>query len=361
MKWHCYDDEDLLAVKRVLDRGNLCSIGGREVAAFEQEFKAEFAARLALAVVNAMAGLHAAVVASGAQPGDEVITDPMVVFASLGALYHGCKPVYCDVEPDTHLMDVGLLPELVTDRTKAIIVTHLWGQCADMGAINHFAAAHGLTVIEDCAHAIYSTYGGKYAGALGDIGVFSFQQSKQMALGDGGMTLMKDAAHRQIMEEMVTFGTVPKRLSWNYRMNEVVAAIARVQLRRTRGYVQMCQQAAARYNEAVAACEWIVPQATRRGRNHTYHLWAASFAGDEYGVSAAQFERALADKDLAIHMGYIQRPAYAQNCISQYLAGSPNCPSAEYLMPRLLLIHTGGDPQTHIENAEKLAEVVASF
>jgi len=361
MKWHYFDDEDLQAVKRVLDTGRLCSIGGTEVPAFEEEFRSEFASPLALAIVNAMAGLHVGVVASGAQPGDEVIVDPMVVFAALGAMYHGCKPVFCDIEKDTHLMDANLLAEVATERTRAIIVTHLWGLCADMDAINAFARERGITVIEDCSHAIYATNDGKYAGTMGDIGVFSFQMSKQMALGDGGMTVMKTEEHRHIMEEMITFGTVPKRLGWNYRMNEVVAAIGRVQLTRARGYVDMCQKAAALYNEAVAGCEWLVPQASRPGRVNTYHIWTAIFEGDKHGISTEQFMQAMADGGLGWGMGYIGKPAYHASCIADYLDELPNCPVAEYLMPRILLSGTGGDPQTHVENAEKLADVIASF
>ncbi len=363
MKWHYFDDEDLQAVKRVLDSGELCSFGSgaTECPAFEEEFKAEFGAPLAVAIVNAMAGLHVGVVASGAEYGDEVIVDPMVTFASLGALYHNCKPVFCDVEKDTHLMDANLLPEVVTDRTRAIIVTQVWGLCADMDAINSFAREHDLTVIEDCAHAIYATYNGKYAGTLGDIGVYSFQMSKQMALGDGGMTVMKTEQHREIINEMNTFGTIPPRLGWNYRMNEVVAAIGRVQLKRARGYVDMCQDAAALYNEAVADCEWLVEQADRPGRINTYHIWTAIFEGDKYGISAEQFKQALADKGLGWGMGYIERPAYAHTCIADSLDEEPNCPVAEYLMPRIVLVGTGGEPEGHVEAAEKLAEVVASF
>jgi len=363
MKWHYFDDEDLQAVKRVLDSGNLCSFGAaaNEVPAFEEEFKAEFGAPLAVAIVNAMAGLHVAVVASGAEAGDEVIVDPMVTFASLGALYHNCKLAFCDVEKDTHLMDVSKLEDITTERTRAIIVTQLWGQCADMDAINAFAQERGITVIEDCAHAIYATYNGKYAGTIGDIGVYSFQQSKQMALGDGGMTVMKSEEHRQIINEMNTFGTVPPRLGWNYRMNEVVAAIARVQLTRARGYVNMCQDAAALYNEAVAGCEWLLPQVNRPGRVNTYHIWTAIFEGDKYGISKEDFLQALADNGLAWGMGYIERPAYAHDCIAAYLDEQPYCPVAEYLMPRLILVGTGGDPQSHVKSAEKLAEAIASF
>ncbi|MGC9319076.1 MAG: DegT/DnrJ/EryC1/StrS family aminotransferase, partial [Armatimonadota bacterium] len=336
MQWHQFDDEDLRACKRVLDSGQLCSIGGSEVPAFEEEFRQAMGAPLALAVCNAMAGLHCAVVASGADHGDEVIVDPLVTFASLGALYHHCTPVYCDVEPDTHLMDPQRLPELITDRTRAIIVTQLWGLCADMDAINAIAREHDLLVIEDCAHAIYATYNGQYAGTLGDVGVYSFQQSKQMALGDAGMTVMRTEEHRRVMEEMITFGTVPARLGWNYRLNELVAAVGRVQLTRAREYVRMCQEAAAVYNKAVADCEWIAAQAERPGRENTYHIWAAVFEGEEHGISREDFTQALRDHEVAMNVGYIERPAYAHDCIGQYLDDEPYCEVAEHIMPRLM-------------------------
>ena len=284
-----------------------------------------------------------------------------MTFASLGALYHNCKLAYCDVEKDTHLMDATKLAEVATERTKAIIVTQLWGQCADMDAINAFAQERGILVIEDCAHAIYATNDGKYAGTMGDIGVYSFQGSKQMALGDGGMTVMKQEEHRDIVNEMNTFGTVPPRLGWNYRMNEVVAAIGRVQLTRAAGYVDMCIEGAAQYSKAVEGCEWLLPQINRPGRVNTYHIWAAIFEGDKYGISKEDFLQAVADKGLGWGMGYIERPAYAHDCIAKYLDREPDCPVAEYLMPRLILTGTGGEPQSHVENAEKLAEVIASF
>ncbi len=361
MKYHHFDEEDLQACQRVLERGQLCSINGPETQAFEAEFAAEMGAPLAMAICNAMAGLHCAVVASGAQFGDEVIVDPLVVFASLGALYHRCIPVYCDVDRETHLMDPAKLPDVVTDRTRAIIVTQLWGMCADMDAINAFAREHDLLVIEDCAHAIYASYDGRYAGTLGDIGVYSFQQSKQMALGDAGMTVMKSAEHRQIMEEMTTFGTVPARLGWNYRINELVSAVGRVQLTRAREYVRICQESAAHYNEAVADCEWIVPQVAQEGREHTYHIWAAVFEGEDYGISRDQFSEALSRHGVALNVGYIGRPAYAQDCIAQFLDDEPHCEVAEYLMPRLLISGTGGDPAQHAENAEKLAAAIESL
>jgi len=104
-----------------------------------------------------------------------------------------------------------------------------------------------------------------------------------------------------------------------------------------------------------------VEQADRPGRINTYHIWTAIFEGDKYGISAEQFKQALADNGLAWGMGYIERPAYTHTCIADALDEEPNCPVAEYLMPRIVLVGTGGEPEGHVENAEKFAEAIASF
>lgn len=371
-----FDEADLQAVQRVLERGNLCSIGtGTESEQFEQEFAAEFGAPLGLTIVNAMAGLHAGVVAAGAGAGDEVICDPMVVFGALAVMYNNAVPVFADIERDSHLIDPASVEACVTERTRAILVTQLWGLMADMDRLQAIADKHGLLVIEDCSHAIYATYQGRYAGTVGDVGVFSFQQSKQMALGDGGMTVMKDPQVREVMRQLTTFGTCPERLSWNYRMNEVVAAIGRVQLRRARGYVEACVRNAGLLNEAVAGFEAVLkPQANPdpAKRRHAYHIWAASFEGDRVGVSQEDFRRACEAAGVPVQLGYIGAPAYKQTTIRDQIGygrdcprgcplaqqhpdyGQDLCPQAEDLMPRLLLWGTKGEAAGFQERGERL-------
>ena len=214
------------------------------------------------------------------------------------------------------------------------------------------------------------------------MGVFSFQMSKQMALGDGGMTLMKDPQVRQTMVELTTFGTCPERLSWNYRMNEVVAAIGRVQLKRAKGYVEACIHNAETMNRACEGFEAIVkPQVNPDPENrlNSYHIWAASFEGDKVGVSQSDFEQACADAGLGLGFGYIGAPAYQQKTIRDQIGygrdcprGCPLalghqdytqdlCPNAEYLMPRLILSGTKGDPAGYEDRAGKLREVLERF
>jgi dTDP-4-amino-4,6-dideoxygalactose transaminase len=381
--FHYFDDEDLQAVKAVLDRGVLCSIGtGTQSELFEQEFAAEFGSPLGLTIVNAMAGLHVGIAAAKAGAGDEVICDPLVVFGALAAMYHNTVPVFADIDLDTQQLDPAAFEAAITDRTKAVIVTHWAGLMADMKPIMDIAARHGITVIEDCSHAIYAQYDGQYAGTVGDVGVFSFQQSKQMALGDGGMTLMRDPAIREHMYDMTTFGTCPKVLSWNYRMNEVVAAIGRVQLKRARSYVDICIENAGLLTEACRGYEPIVmpqvnPDPTRWV--HAYHLWTARFAGDQVGVDYEAFQQACAEQGVGINFGYIGAPAYKQVTIRDQIGygrdcprGCPLalrhpdysqdlCPQAEYLMPRIMITGTGGERSSMAERAEKLRGVLESF
>jgi len=378
--WHYFDDEDLAAVREVLDTGNLCAISGTATPRFEQAFAEQFRAPHGLAVCNAMAGLHCAVAAAGVQPGDEVVVDPLVAFAGLAVMYHNGIPIYADVRRDTHTMDVESLKSRITDRTRAVIVTQLWGLCADMDEILEVAHQHDLVVIEDCAHAIYAQYGDKYAGTIGDIGVFSFQQSKQMALGDAGMVLCQSQEHRDIMHEMITFGTIPARVAWNYRINEVVAAIGSVQLKRARHYVDICIESAKYYNEAVAGLESLVaPQATPEGRVNTYHIWTGLFEGDKMGVDYEEFKQAHADAGIAFNFGYIERPAYLHPTVAEpvgYGKGCPRtcpyadnnpvyakglCPQAEDMMPRLILVGTGGNPDDHKRTAETWRGVLEKF
>ncbi len=377
MAWRTFDDEDLALVKEVLDSGTLSAMSGAQTPAFETEFAAEFGAPHALGLTNAMAGLHCGVAAAGVQPGDEVIVDPMVVFAALGVLYHNGIPVFADVKRDTHVMDPESLRERITDRTKAVIVTNLWGLCADYDEINAIAREAGIVVIEDCAHAIYATYKDTYAGCNGDIGVYSFQMSKQMALGDGGMVVCKDPEHLRIMTELGTFGSLPTCISWNYRINELVSAVGRVQLRRTRGYVDDCIEAAGLYSAAVEGCEWFVPQHVPDECVNTYHIWTAIFEGEEHGISREDLTRVCEEVGFGLRLGYLDdKAAYLHTQITDpigYGKGCPThcphatnelryqpgtCPNAEHLLPRIMLMSTSGGVAAHEEPAAKLAEVV---
>ena len=377
--WHYFDDEDLQAVKRVLDSGQLGTVSpSPPLQELEHAFCDAFGSPYAMGVCNAMAGLHSAVAAAGAGAGDEVVCDSLVGFGAVAATFNNAIPVFADVRRDTHTMCPRSLKACISERTKAIIVTHLWGLIADMDEVLDIAREHDLMVIEDCAHAIYAQHNGRFAGTIGDIGVFSFQESKQLGTGEGGMVLYKSPEVGQRLTEMVTFGTMPERIALNYRMTAVIAAIAGVQFRRVPGYVDLCVRAAEQYNAAVAGTPLIQAQTTPPGRINTYHLWAATFEGEAQGLSFDDFIRVAEEKGFSAYWRYIENPPYLYDVFQQPVAfgrGCPmrcplrlrdamyepgRCPNAEDIMSKLLLVYTGGEPSAHEAAADRLHEAIAA-
>jgi dTDP-4-amino-4,6-dideoxygalactose transaminase len=328
-----------------------------------------------------MAALHCAVAAAGAGAGDQVICDSLVQFGSMAAIYNNAVPVFADVRQDTHLIDPESVRERITERTKAIICTHLWGLPCDMDPLMEIAQEHDLVVIEDCAHSLFATYRGRMTGTLGHMAEFSFQMSKHLALGDAGMAT---TSGERFLDSLIDgsgvrgLATFPK-LMWNYRLNEMVAAVGLVQLTRARDYVESAIANARLYSEAVKDVEWIRPQVVPSDRTHTYHIWVATFEGEQNGIPLERFKTAIAAREVRVNIGYIQKAPYLYDVYTtpltygrgcpmacplqlseaQYVEGQ--CPVAEDLMPRLMLIGTGGEHSTHQENAQKLREVAMQF
>jgi perosamine synthetase len=170
---------------------------GKKVKQFEDEFAAMCGTKYALAVTSATTGLTLAGVAAGIGAGDEVITTPITWIATAAAFtVLGAKTIFCDVDERTLCMNPDYLEALITPRTKAIVPVHLYGQCCNMDGINLVANKHGIPVIEDCAHNPGGSYHGGMSGALGDMGVFSFHQQKNMStLGEGGMVTTSNRAY----------------------------------------------------------------------------------------------------------------------------------------------------------------------
>ena len=186
-EYHELKTEIDAAVARVLESGQF--VGGPEVAALEEEFASYCGARHGVAVNSGTSALHLALLAAGIQPGDEVITVPFTFYATVAAIgYVGATPVYVDIDKATFNIDPAKIEAAITSRTRAILLVHLYGQCADMDPILDIARRHKLIVIEDAAQAHGAEYHGRRAGSIGDIGCFSFYPTKNLgAAGEGGM------------------------------------------------------------------------------------------------------------------------------------------------------------------------------
>jgi len=203
-----YGSEEAEALLEVL-RASAPSCGAK-VKEFEEAFAAYCGCEYGLAVTSATAGLELAMIAAGAGPGDEVITTPISwISTANAAVIRGASMVFADVDPRTLNIDPASIAAKVTDRTKVILLVHLYGHPCDMAPIQDLARKHNLLIIEDCAHAPGAEYRGTKTGNLGDIGVFSFHQQKNMVtLGEGGMITTNDCG---LYEAMLSFRSLCAR------------------------------------------------------------------------------------------------------------------------------------------------------
>jgi dTDP-4-amino-4,6-dideoxygalactose transaminase len=371
-----FDDVEMRLLKEVLDSGNLSSMGGQMTARFEAAFAEAVGTKHGVAMNSAMSVLHACLMAVGVEAADEVICDPVCVFGAVAVMYANAVPVFVDVNPVTWNMDPGLIEAKITERTKALIVTHVCGLPAEMDRITDICKRHKVAVIEDCAHSLFATYKRRPAGSWGDIGSFSFQMSKQLALGDGGMAVTNDEelAHRLGLHAGApTFHSTAYGLHYNYRMNEQTAAIGLGQLEKARGYIQELREIGAAYDHAVAPFAWLRAQNGPPEAAHTYHLWGCRFEGDTHGISLDDFKRVLEEEKCAVSIGYTGMPAYKHPLIAERLGygkgcpldcplylGRNNrypeglCPRAEDLFKHLMLVYTFGLKEEQLANAERL-------
>ena len=265
------------AVRQVIASAHF--VLGPNVAAFEAEFAAFCGAGHAVAVNTGTSALHLALLAVGVGPGDEVITVPATFVATVAAiLYAGATPRMVDIDPNTWTMDPAQLEAAITPRTKAILPVHLHGRLADMEPILTIARAHGIAVVEDAAQAHGAEHDGRRAGTFGDIGCFSFYPGKNLgACGEGGavVTDRLDLAAR--VRRLHDWGQERKYLhvekGFNYRLDEMQAALLRVKLRHLQAWTDARRRVAARYDSHLAAFGVSRPAAPR-GRDHAYHVYA---------------------------------------------------------------------------------------
>lgn len=224
------------AALRVLSSGRY--VQGPEVAAFEEEFARYCETPHAVAVNSGTSALHLALLAAGVGPGDEVITVPLTFIATVSAIhYAGARPVFVDVDPATCTLAVGQVEAAVTERTRAVVPVHLYGQPADMDPLLALARRYSLTVIEDACQAHGALYKGRRVGGIGHLGCFSFYPTKNLgACGEGGAVLTRDPDLAAKLRQLRDWGQREKyqHLSkgFNYRMSELQAAGLRVKLRR---------------------------------------------------------------------------------------------------------------------------------
>jgi len=251
---------------------------GSEVAEFEKEFAAYCQSTNGIGVNTGTSALHLALLAAGVGHGDEVITVPFTFVATVSAIdYTGAAPVFVDIDPRTFTMDVSAIEAAITERTKAIIPVHLYGQTADMDPILDIAKRHGLIVIEDACQAHGAEYKGRRAGSMGDLGCFSFYPGKNLgAYGEGGMVVTDNPEYARTIRMLRDWGAEKKYQhvlkGYNFRLEGIQGAVLRVKLRYLEGWTEARRRAAARYEALFAGSGVSTPKAMAYAR-HVYHLY----------------------------------------------------------------------------------------
>ncbi|NLE46108.1 MAG: hypothetical protein GX620_15420 [Chloroflexi bacterium] len=277
---------------------------------------------------SAMTALAQAVSISGAGVGTEVICDPIVHFGAVAALYFNAVPRFADIKYGTYLMDPESVRANITDKTRALIVTNLWGLCAELDGIRSICDEHGIFMIEDCAHSVGSYWKGKHAGSYGDLGCFSFQQSKHIPTGDGCvMTTNRADLYDRLYNEWAFSGESPAFLTLNFRMNEMTAAVGLAQLQRVDGYLEEYNENLRTMNEAIADCAWLRNREVPADAVQSGYAWACLWEGDHHGLEHERFKQVVADLGLPLRFGFNQTPAYNYDIFKVSTAyGHPDCP-----------------------------------
>ena len=295
-----YGKEEEDAVIEVLRAG--APSCGPWVKRFEEEFAGYCGTQYGLAVTSGTTALQLAMIAAGVEPGDEVITTPISwISTANAAAVLSAKVVFADVDEQTLNIDPASVEAKITSRTKAILPVHLYGQCSDMDALNEMARPRKICVVEDAAHAAGATYKGRKSGSLGDIGVFSFHQQKNMVtLGEGGMLTTSD---KSLYERMLSYRSLccrtydPKGkylpldesvlpmgkrywyldfddVGFNYRMTDVQASVGLVQLKKLDSLNARRIAIAKQYSDGLVGIRGLTLPFTYPGIKHVFHVYA---------------------------------------------------------------------------------------
>lgn len=310
--------EELDQLRQVLDSGVLTSTKGKFVKRFEERFASMLGVKHAFACSSGTAAIHTAIAALNPEPGDEIITTSITDMGALTPiLYQGAIPVFADVDPNTYNLTPSSIEAVISERTRAILVTHLFGNPCDMRAIREVAARNGIQIIEDCAQAFLTSFEDEYVGAQSGIGCFSLQQGKHITTGEGGIVTTNDdeLARRSFLFINKAWGYGDQNpdhyfLALNYRMSELQGAVADAQLDRLKLVVESRIRAAAQLTAELEGIRGIAtPHITEQGV-HTFWKYCLRIDDNVIEGGAPAFGARLREAGIACAPRYIQKPAF---------------------------------------------------
>jgi dTDP-4-amino-4,6-dideoxygalactose transaminase len=346
-------EEEKQAVLEVLDSGMLAQ--GPRVKAFEESFAAMCGVKFAIATSSGTTALHAALLAHGLGPGDEVITTPFTFIASANAiLYTGARPVFVDIEPRTFNIDVGKIEAAITPNTKAILPVHLYGLSCDMDPIMRLAEKYKLAVIEDACQSHGATYQSKRVGSFG-TGTFSLYPTKNITSAEGGMittnveTLAEEC--RVLRQHGMRRRYYHDELGFNFRMTDVHAAIGLAQLKKLDGFNAARRANAAYLNAHLKGVETpYVPE----NREHVFHQYTIRVPDGKRDALRAH----LQEKGIGSEV-YYPVPVHLQSFYTSELGFQINLPQSEQAAAEVLSIPV--HPGLSRQDLETIAGAINAF
>jgi len=320
--WPIFDENEINAVAEIVKSGTWANPNcDGLVAEFEKEFAAYCGAKYGITCVNGSVALRLALMACGVRPGDEVIIPPYTFIATASIVAEAnCVPVFADIDPETYNLDPVAVEKAITPRTKVIIPVHFAGQACDMDAIMAIAKKHNLKVIEDAAHAHGGEYKGKKLGSIGDAGCFSFQSSKNLTSGEGGIVVTSDEQLANMVDSLRNVGRVKggqwyehHNLGCNYRMTQLQTVILQHQLKRLEEQTQIRNENGIYLNSLLEKIPGIKPLTRGHGETlHTYHIYIFKYNKAHFNnLPKTEFAKMLAAEGVPSFMGYPE-PLYKQ-------------------------------------------------
>jgi perosamine synthetase len=390
---------ELKYFQQVLNSESWSGTAGNWNQTLEKAFAEKIGAKYAVAFNSGTATLHATLEAAGIRPGDEVISPALTVMMDTTATLHAnAVPVYADIDPDSFNVTAEEIEQKITDRTKVIITVSLYGLSPDMAPIMELAKKHNILVVEDNAQSMLNTYKGQNVGTIGDIASYSFENTKHLSCGEGGIivtdseelaerarkvgghgfkNLRADEGRVRLNGDVFQHPDYKRHdsLGWNYRLSEFSAALALAQLERAEELVGLRIKSANMFIEVMKETDYLVPQMTPEGYTNSYYTLGVKYLGKEkMGVSWEKFRKTYVDaggdgiygawsvpylEPLMVEGKYKQRYPEIYKDLS---FESGICPVAEKIQSQLMQFKTNyRDLNLAEQKAEILRKVLSNF
>jgi len=313
------DQKEIDAVAEVLRSGRYAD--GPKAKEFEKKYSKYIDTKYAVATANGTSALHMALIAVGVRPGDEVIIPPLTFFATVEAVLHqGAIPVFADLDPKTYCLEPKDIENKITNKTKAVIPVHFFGEPAEMDPILEIASCHGISVVEDCAQAHGAEYKGKKVGSFGDVNCWSFYATKNMTTGEGGMVTTNNKEFAEKIFALRNHGMINRNdhsiLGYNYRLSEIHAAIGLVQLEKLDEFNKKRREISHILRQELSSLDWLEPQYIPEYVNHAFFWCAFKVNEKKIGMSGKELRELLMKKGVEVRHRYTA-PLYKQPVLLQ--------------------------------------------